>query len=239
MVSAVIFAGGTGQRMNTKTIPKQLLKLHGKPIIIYTLEQFQRHQQVDSIIVVMLEKYITQCAELVEKYGIDKVSAIVPGGETVQVSIHNGLRKATELLPEDSIVLIHDGVRPMIDEMTISEAISCTTMHGSAITVSPAIETIALEDASGKVGQIIDRSKCRLAKAPQCFILRDILSVYEKAALEGKKDFIDSASLMQYYGHELYMVEGLPENIKITTPADFFVFRAIIDAKENSQIFGI
>lgn len=96
-----------------------------------------------------------------------------------------------------------------------------------------------MEDSTGKVWQIIERSKCKLAKAPQCFVLKDILLAHERAIVEGKSDFIDSASLMQYYGHDLYTVEGSPENIKITTPSDFYIFRAIVDAKESSQIFGI
>ena len=236
---ALIFAGGTGQRMNTRTVPKQFLELHGKPIIVYTSEQFQRHPLIDGIVVVMLEGWIDHFNDLAKRYCLDKIAAVVPGGDSGQASIYNGLKKAFELFPADSTVLIHDGVRPLIDEKTITSAIECVKEHGSAITVSPAIETITLEDSTGKVGQIIERSKCKLAKAPQSFVLGDILLAHERAIVEGKSDFIDSASLMQYYGHDLYTVEGLPENIKITTPSDFYIFRAIVDAKENSQIFGV
>ena len=236
---AIIFAGGTGQRMNTRTVPKQFLELHGKPIIVYTIEQFQRHPLIDGIVVVMLEGWIDHFNDLAKRYCLDKVAAVVPGGDSGQASIYNGLKKASELFPTDSTVLIHDGVRPLIDEKTITSAIECVKEHGSAITVSPAIETITLEDGTGKVGQIIERSKCKLAKAPQCFVLADILSAHERAIVECKSDFIDSASLMQYYGHDLYTVEGSPENIKITTPSDFYIFKAIVDAKESSQIFGI
>ena len=225
--------------MNTQTVPKQFLELHGKPIIVYTIEQFQRHPLIDGIVVVMLESWIDNFNSLVKRYCLDKVAAVVPGGDSGQASIYNGLKKASELFAIDSTVLIHDGVRPLIDEKTITSAIECVKEHGSAITVSPAIETITLEDGSGKVGQIIERSKCKLAKAPQCFILGDILSAHKKAILEGKNDFIDSASLMQYYGYDLYTVECSPENIKITTPSDFYIFRAIVDAKESSQIYGI
>ena len=236
---AIIFAGGTGQRMNTRTVPKQFLELHGKPIIVYTIEQFQRHPLIDGIVVVMLESWIGNFRNLANQYCFDKVAAIVPGGDSGQISIYNGIRRASELFAPDSTVLIHDGVRPLVDEKTITSAIKCVKEHGSAITVSPAIETITLEDSTGKIGQIIERSKCKLAKAPQCFILGDILSAHEKAISEGKNDFIDSASLMRYYGYDLYTVEGFVENIKITTPSDFYIFRAIIDARENSQIFGI
>lgn len=235
---AVIFAGGTGQRMNTRTKPKQFLELHGKPVLVYTLEQFQQHSMIDGIVLVMLEGWIGHCWELVESYRLDKVMAIVPGGATCQTSIFCGLSKAGELYGEDSIALIHDGVRPLIDGETITRAIECAREHGSAITVSPAVETITVQDGEGVVGQIIDRSKCQLAKAPQCFRLGDILGAHRKAREEGKADYIDSASLMRSFGHTLYTVEGTPENIKITTPGDFYIFRAIMDARENSQILG-
>ncbi len=235
----VIFAGGAGQRMNTRTVPKQFLELHGKPILAYTIEQFQRHPLIDGIVVVMIESWIDHCRKLFKHYYFDKVLAIVPGGDTGQASIYNGLKKAKELCPLESTVLIHDGVRPLINESDITAAIECVKVHGTAITVSPAVETITLTDDSGKVGQIIERSKCKLAKAPQCFVLGDILSAHERAIKEGRSSFIDSASLMQFYGYDLYTVEGSQENIKITKPADFYIFRAIADARENSQIFGL
>ena len=235
---AVIFAGGTGQRMNTKTLPKQFLELHGKPILIYTLEHFEKHRQVDGIVLVCVQDWLDYCRELLQKYHIKKVKAIVPGGQSGQESIRNGLNKAAELFPQDSVVLIHDGVRPLIDEETISKDIASVQQNGSAITVSPAIETIALRSDTGEVGEIIERSRCQMAKAPQCFYLKDILEAHQKAQADNRNDFIDSASLMRHYGHSLFTVEGPTENIKITTPSDFYLFRALLDARENSQIFG-
>ena len=105
--------------------------------------------------------------------------------------------------------------------------------------MSPAIETVILNNKNGRVGQIVDRSLCELAKAPQCFYLRDIYQAHLNANEQGKKSFVDSASLMQYYGKSLKTVMGPSENIKITTPSDFYIFRAIIDAKENMQIMGV
>lgn len=236
---AVIFAGGTGKRMNTRTKPKQFLELHGKPILVYTLEKFQRHEEIDGIVLVCLESWIPYCHELIERYRLTKVLAVVPGGASGQESIYHGLAKAREYYPDDAIVLIHDGVRPLISEETISEDIACALERGSAITVSPAIETIVVKKTDGEVGEIMDRSRCQLAKAPQCFRLGDILAAHNRAVAEGRGDFIDSASMMRHYGHTLFTVEGSPENIKITTPSDFYVFRAIVDAQENSQIFGI
>ena len=236
---AVIFAGGTGQRMNTRTKPKQFLELHGKAILVYTLELFQQTPSIDGIVVVMLESWIDYTRELVEKHRINKVKAVIPGGITGQESIFNGLSKARELYQDESLVLIHDGVRPLVDVETIEKCIACAKENGNAITVSPATETIALMREEGEVGEILPRHLCQMAKAPQCFNLEKIYNNHLKAKKERKPDFIDSASLMQYYGEKLYTVEGPTENIKITTPGDFYIFRAIVDARENSQIFGL
>lgn len=235
---AIIFAGGTGNRMNTKSKPKQFLELHGKPILIYTLEIFDNHPEIDGIILVVLESWIGYCEDLISKFGLKKVKAVIAGGDSALSSQRNGLLKAAELFESGSVVLIHDGVRPMIDEDTIKNNIESVKAHGSAITVSPAIETIAVKTETGEIGEIIERSKVEMARAPQSFFLADILEAHEKAEKDGI-NFIDSASLMQHYGHRLFTVEGLPENIKITTPNDFYTFRALVDARENSQIFGI
>lgn len=225
--------------MNTKTKPKQFLELHGKSILVYTLEQFQQHKRIDGIVIASLEGYIDYCWQLVHKFDLTKVAAIVPGGENGQMSIFNGLKKAGELYAPDSTVLIHDGVRPLIDQETISRCLDCVNAHGSAITVTSATETITMRGEGEEIGEIIERSRCQMARAPQCFVLKDILEAHKKAQLERKTDFIDSACLMRHYGHKLYSVEGKPENIKITTPSDFYIFRAIMDARENSQILGL
>ena len=151
------------------------------------------------------------------------------------------MRAASEFYGQEDIVLIHDGVRPLIDEETITANIRCVKEHGTAITVTAAIETITMKDETGAVGTIIDRSQCELARAPQSFLLGQILGVHETArsGRDGAASFIDSASMMKHYGYKLYTVEGKPENIKITTPSDYYIFRAMVDARENSQIFGI
>ena len=235
---AIVFAGGTGTRMNTKSKPKQFLELHGKPILVYTLEEFNKHQEIDGIILVVLKEWIDYCKALVSKYGLYKVKEILSGGATAIESQRNGLRKACELYDKDSIVLIHDGVRPLIDAETISKNIESVKKNGTAITTTPAIETITISKENNKVGQIIERSEVQMAKAPQSFILGELWEVFCKAENENK-EFIDSASMMQYYGYSLFTVEGKPENIKITTPNDFYTFRALVDARENSQIFGL
>ena len=235
---AIIFAGGTGQRMNTRTRPKQFLEVHGKPILVYTLEEFNCHPEIDGIILVILKSWVEYCEELVDRFRLNKVKAVIAGGESALMSQWKGLLKAAELFGEDTIVLIHDGVRPLVDGVTISKNIKSVKEYRTAITVTPATETIVVKTGTDVIGQIIERSKVEMARAPQSFFRSDILDAHEKAQKEGV-DFIDSASMMQYYGYQLHIVKGSPENIKITTPNDFYTFRALLDARENSQIFGI
>lgn len=232
---AIIFAGGTGQRMTSSTLPKQFMKHRNKPILVYTLEKFQAHEKIEGIIIVMLEAWIGHTENLVQNYGLTKVKAIIPGGETGQESIYYGVKKAAAMFPEDSIVLIHDGVRPLIDAGTITRALACAKEKGSAITTAPAIETITLSDAEGKVGEIIDRSRCQMARAPQCFRLGELFMAHQKARADNKNDFIDSASLMRYYGYPLYSIEGPAENIKITTLIDYAMFCAIVDTQTGKE----
>lgn len=229
---AVIFAGGVGSRMNQASLPKQFMSHNDKPILIYTLERFQNHPEIDGIIVVMLSSWIERTWFLVNQYGISKVVAVVPGGETGFLSRYNGLLKAEELYGDEgnTIILMHDGVRPFIDNETISRNIASVKKHGSAVTVSPAVETVALKTENGLIGEIMDRSLCQLAKAPQSFYLKGLLKAHREAINEGSLEWIDTAFLMQSRGYPLYVVEGRAENIKITTPSDYFTFCAIIDA---------
>ena len=237
---AVIFAGGTGKRMNTRAKPKQFLEMHGKPVLIYTLQHFQEHEAIDGIILVCLEDWINYAEKLMAEFHITKLLATVPGGATGQQSIFNGLKKAYEMVDhDDTVVLIHDGVRPLINKELISSCIASVKKYGNAITTTPAIETVFINSEKESVGKIFNRSFCAMARAPQCFYLRDIYTAHLKAQQENKYDFIDSAMMMQHYGAKLHTVNGPVENIKITTPTDFYLFRALLDAQENMQIVGI
>lgn len=237
----VIFAGGSGTRMNTKSRPKQFLDLNGKPIIIYTIELFENHNDIDAIVVVCLESWIPFLKKMLNKFEINKVVSIVPGGLSGQESIFNGLcaaeKYALEQGDENPIVLIHDGVRPLITEDTITDNILKVKECGSCITIVPAIETVIIESHNGTLN-IPKRSDCMMARAPQSFYLKDIIEAHRRSQLERRTDFIDSCSLMSYYGYKLGLVEGPMENIKITTPTDYFVLRAMVEVHENQQIFG-
>jgi len=233
---ATIFAGGSGIRMNNNALPKQFLQLHGKEIIIYTIEQFEKHPSIDAIAVSCIKEWIPFFQSLLEKYQIKKVKWVVEGGKTGQESIYNGLAAIKNSYKEDVVVLIHDGVRPLINSELISNCIDSVEKYGSAITVTPEIETVVALDNHKKIISITDRSTCYHAKAPQCFRLNDVYAAHLRAKEEGLNNVIDSASLMAHYGHELYTVEGGYENIKITTPTDFYLFRALFEAQENLQI---
>ena len=226
--------------MKISSKPKQFLKLYGKEIIIHTIENFEKHSEIDGIVVIIIESWISHLKNILQKYNINKVKWIIPGGKTGQESIYCGLSVIKDQIPDNSIMLIHDGVRPLITEKLITDCINSVNMHGNAVTVTPAIETIvSINNIDKKIINITDRGKCFHAKAPQCFKFADIWKCHILAQNEGITDMIDSASLMQYYGHELYTVEGDFENIKITTASDFYIFRALYEARENSQVFGL
>ena len=235
---AIIFAGGVGRRMNTKSTPKQFLTLHEKPIIIHTLEVFQNCADIDAICIACLESHIDYTRALCEKFCITKVKWIVPGGATGQQSIFNGVKTVYENCPADSIVLLHDGVRPNIDTDLVSRNIEAVKQYGTAVSCAAATETPAEIDENGNIYTIYVREKAVIAKAPQSFYLGELYDAHLKAR-EEEKEFIDSASLMRNYGHTLHTVECKWDNIKITNPSDFYIFKAILEAKENSQIFGL
>lgn len=234
---ALIFAGGAGKRMNTVSRPKQFLELNGKPVMIYTLELFDNHPMIDGITVVCIEPWIPFLKKQLKKFEISKVGIIVPGGETGQDSIYNGLVAVRNCYGDDCNVLIHDGVRPLITEQTITDCVNTTKDKGNCITCIPATETFVVKQEDGSL-EIPTRANSLIARAPQCFHLKDILDAHHKAQESDRHEFIDSCTLMSYYGHHMNTIIGPMENIKITTPTDFFIFRAMVEVHENQQIFG-
>ena len=235
---AVIFAGGSGLRMHTNSRPKQFLDLNGKPIIIYTLELFDNHPQIDAIVVACIKNWIPFLEKQLRKFEITKVIKVVPGGETGQQSIYNALCAAENAGTDDSIVLIHDGVRPLITEQTITDNINKVKQSGSCITCIPATETLVVRQTDGSL-EIPSRADSLIARAPQSFFLKDIIAAHRRALAEGRNNFIDSCTMMSQYGYKLGTIIGPMENIKITTPTDFFVLRAMMKVHEDQQIFGL
>lgn len=238
MTTALIFAGGTGQRMNARAKPKQFLELHGKPIILYTLEHFEFHPEIDSIVVVCVENWIGELKHLLKQYGLEKIVRIVPGGSGGHESIYNGLLSLEDICSADDIVLIHDGVRPLINAELISANIAKVRESGTAITVESVTESVIRLNEKGMVSEMPPRAQMYSAKAPQSFRYGLIWKLYQRAHQEGIPT-IDSAHLCSIYGVEMHTVKSSPNNLKITTPADFYIFRALYEAMENQQILGL
>lgn len=236
---ALVFAGGTGQRMNHAARPKQFLELYGKPIIIYTLEVFQKHPDVDAIVVPCVAGWHDHLQHLAEQYRIDKLIRIVPGGKTSQESKLSALRSLKEICKEDDIIIMHDAVRPLVTEKLISDNLDCVRQHGNAITVDPFTETGITIDDGITVASTIERQKLYIAKAPQCFFYKDVLQAHEAAQNMPDSTTIDTCTIMTALGKQLYVVKGEHSNIKITTPEDYYIFKAIFDLRESRSILGV
>ncbi|WP_017792245.1 IspD/TarI family cytidylyltransferase [Leucobacter salsicius] len=234
---AVVFAGGVGSRMKSSTRPKQFLEIHGRPVIVHTLEVFQQHPEIDGIAVSILPEWHEYFERLVVRYELDKVRWIVDGGSTGQESRHNALRAVVADEGADAVVLVHDGVRPLIDAELVTKNIAAVQKYGSAITCTKMTETVVVERGSG-IGEVIPRDPLWTAQAPQSFRSGEILGVYDKAVADGEHDSIDSCSLMRHYGHDLHRVEGPRTNIKITTASDYYICRTFMTLAEDREAFG-
>lgn len=236
---AIVFAGGSGARMGSG-LPKQFLEINGKPIIIHTLEIFEEHPEIDEIYVSCKEDYIAKLQKMVKKHMISKVMNIVPGGATGQDSIYHALVAAKENNDDDSIVLIHDGVRPCITKELIDEVLVCVKEHGSAITCSAMFETPVISHDGITVDEVPPRALFYTAQAPQCFYLGDVIDAHVKMRKDnpGYKGVVDTCTLMRLLGKDVKIVVGPRGNIKVTTPEDLYIFRAMIQYKESEQIFG-
>lgn len=234
---AVIFAGGVGSRMNAAPRPKQFLEIYGKPIIIRTLEAFADHPQIDAIAIAILPSHREELEHLLHRYDLKKVQWIVDGGGTGQESRHKALKAVSLDYPKDTTVLIHDGVRPFVDEKLISSNIETVAKRGNAITCNKVTQTITTVD-DGEITDVIPRDKLYMAQAPQSFRLGEILTLYDRAVEEGEHDSIDSCSLMRHYGHPVYPIDGPHTNIKVTVTEDFYIAKAFYDLIENRQLEG-
>lgn len=239
-VEALIFAGGVGRRMGGSSRPKQFLELGRRPIIDYTIEHFATHPQVNAVVVVCLESWISYMDEFLANKHYPVRINVVPGGETGQESIYNGLHYLHTQHPEDreAIVLVHDGVRPLINKQTITDCIESVERHGPTATVAPSTETVIVRNEDGTIQSVLTRSRCGLARAPQGFKLEELYDAHLRAKAEGEGDFIDSISMMAHYGYSIYTVEGPAENIKVTTPMDYYAFKGYMEAHDQRMLWG-
>lgn len=240
---AIILAGGKGTRMGNN-VPKQFIEVNSKPIIMYTLDVFENNPLVDAIIIVCKETWMERVKTMIKRYDINKVVKIVKGGKKIQESIYHGLLAANEWVrassddvPEDCVVLIHDAVRPMIKENTITTNIENARKYGNSITVAPPSETFILEE-NGKP-RLFRRENVHIVRAPQCFYLKDILNLHKRAIDDGNTEYNDCSSLLCEYDIPFHETMGDSTNIKITYPTDIFTFRALIHYLEVQKIIGI
>ncbi len=236
---ALIFAGGTGVRMKKSAKPKQFLELYGKPIIIYTLEIFQNHPEIDKIVVPCIAGWLDYLKEQVNRFGITKVVKIVEGGRTSQESKLIALQAMKDICQPDDIVLMHDAVRPLITPRLISDNIKCVREYGNAITVDPFTETGVTSLTGNTVDTTIERQNLYIAKAPQSFYYHDVLDAHIKAQAMPDETAIDTCTIMTTLGKTLHFVTCDSCNIKITTPEDYYIFKAIHDLRESRDVLGI
>lgn len=239
---AIIFAGGIGQRLNNgeNSTPKQFLKINDKPIIIRTLELFQTHKDIDKIYISIHPDYYEYMQELVKYYYITKTVGMVNGGKTGQESIYNALKLAQKENPQDSIVLIHDGVRPNITEEVITKNIECTKKNGNAITCTPCFETILISENGINPEHVPYRKDTYAAQAPQTFHLGEVIEAHEitRKTNPNYTDIVDTCTLYKTLNKKTFMVKGNRGNIKITTIEDLYILRALIRYKEDLEAFG-
>lgn len=237
---AIIFAGGSGVRMGAGK-PKQFLEIDGKPIIIHTLDIFEDHPAIDEIYIACKADYINKLKKLVKRYDITKVKAIVPGGTTALGSAYNALQAAKINNEDDAIVLIHDGVRPCITNDLINEVIEETIAKGAAVTCTPLFETPVISKGGLVVEESPKRSYCYTAQAPQSFRLGDILAAHEETRIDNPEytDIVDSCTLMRRLGRDVAIIKGPRSNIKVTTPEDLYIFKAMLEYKRTKDTFGV
>lgn len=208
---------------------KQFLDLHGSPLLAVTLQKFQVCPAIDSIIVVVSKRDIKYCQkEIVEQYDLRKVERVVRGGERRQDSVRLGIEASGG---DYGLVLIHDGVRPLVTPNLISRAVEVAQEHGAVITALPAKETVKEVDEYGQVIRTYDRGRVWLVQTPQVFPYEDILMAHHRAVQEGWDEVTDDALLMEKLGIPVNVVKGSEDNIKVTTPQDLELAKFLLSRK--------
>lgn len=232
MATALIIAGGVGKRMGMDIL-KQFIMVDGKPIIIYTLESFQAHPDVDQILVVCKEGWDETLWGYVHQYKLDKVKWIIKGGTLGQYSINNGVQFLKDHCDDDDIVVIHDGIRPLVDELVLSDVIVKAKEYGNAVTSMPYNEQIFVKKTEETTTQYIDRNTLRRVSTPQAYQFGKLSWAYDKAVAEdiGMTDSSYTNTMMVDLGETLHFAAGSDKNIKLTTTGDLQMFKAYLNMK--------
>lgn len=228
----ILLAGGVGKRMGAD-IPKQFIKVKGKPIIVYSIENFQRNEQIEKIVVVCVKDWIDYVKELVKEYGLTKVEWVIEGGNTGHDSIKNGVFFLKDKVNPDDYIIVHDAVRPILPQKAINEVLRVAHEKGNAsssIVCHPPI--VYTEDGESGVKDI-DREHVMLTASPQAYKFSLALSCYEKAEAENKNNFTFTSSLLIHYGERVYFAKGTTSNIKVTKKEDIALFEALLNVPEE------
>lgn len=228
----ILLAGGSGKRMGSE-IPKQFINIMGKPIIAYSIENFQRNPQINKILVVCIKNWIDRLKEIIVQYSLTKVEWIIEGGNTGHDSIRNGVFFLKGKIFPDDYVIIHDAVRPILPQKAIDEVIRVAHDKGNAsssIVCHPPI--VYTEDFESGITDV-DREHVMLTASPQAFKYSLALKCYEKAERENRHDFTFTSSLLIHCGERVYFAKGTTSNIKLTTKEDLALFEALLKVPEE------
>ena len=237
MATAIIIAGGTGSRMH-QDIPKQFINVYDKPVIIYTLEAFQRHPQVSSIGVVCIDGWHEMLLSYARQFRIDKLEWVISGGNSAQESIRNGIFHLEGKCPEDEVVIIHDGIRPLVEDEVVSDVILKCQQYGNGVTSLPYNEQIFLKADEYSTRQYIPRDTLRRVSTPQAYRFQKLLWAYKTAFEEqrgiGNGTYVNT--LMVELGETLYFASGSEKNIKLTSRDDLELFKSYLKLKPDQWL---
>ena len=237
MTTAIIIAGGSGSRMG-QDIPKQFINVYDKPVLIYTLEGFQKHPQVDLIEVVCIDGWHDVVWAYAQQFNITKLKWIVSGGSTSQESIRNGVYNLEGKVADDDIIIIHDGIRPLVDETVLNDVIFKAKQYGNAVTSLPYNEQIFIIDDEISTTKFIPRETIRRVSTPQAYRF-DLLDSRYHEAYERKIGIIGSHytnTMMVELGVRLYFAAGSDKNIKLTTKDDLEMFKAYLKSDRDNWL---
>jgi len=229
---ALIIAGGRGQRMD-QDIPKQFINVQDKPVIIYTLEAFQNHPDIDAIQVVCLDGWQEILIAYAKQFNITKLVGIVSGGKNGQASIRNGIFAIKEKFSDKDIVLVHDAIRPMVSAEIISDNIAKCKLNGAAISAIPCAEAMLVTENRISSRSTYDRNKLMRTQTPQAFPLEKLIWIHEEAKKKGIKNSVASCTLMIELGQTVYFSVGSERNIKLTTTDDIEIFKSLLNTKNS------
>lgn len=232
---AMIIAGGSGARMH-QNIPKQFLTVNERPVIVYTLEAFQNHADIDAIAVVCIEGWEQVLWAYANQFNITKLAYVIPGGANGQASIRNGVYELQNHYSQEDIVLIHDAIRPMVSAEIISDCIVKTKQYGCAIATIPCAEAM-LKTEDGKISAgTYPRDNLKRTQTPQGFYLGKICDLHKRALEAGITNSVASCTLMIEMGEEVYFSAGSEKNLKLTTVEDIDIFKALLLAKRSDWL---